>query len=129
MKNVLLVSQETTSDLEAILRSFSVNAHVVGSGCDALQYLRENKPDLILSDVHLNDISGGSLCYRVKRTKRLKHVAVFLLADSSDHKQRADATMSSADEIILKPYSASLLREKLRAYLFTQDAQRLLKAA
>ncbi|MCA9836055.1 MAG: response regulator [Trueperaceae bacterium] len=117
MKRILIASHEAAYHLEALVKQLGYTATLVSSGSAALQYLRNDTPDLILADARLPEISGGSLAVRRKKVARLSHIPVCLLVDTYDSKARAEALVCPIDSIVLKPYSASFIKDTVRQHL------------
>lgn len=80
----------------------------------------KGKPDLIISDWSMPDISGIVLCQRIKANleyPQLKNIYFILLTAYSDLKHRVYALDAGADECLTKPIDPSELRARVRAGL------------
>ncbi len=117
MKTILIASPEPSYHLEVLVKQLGYSADVVKDGIAALAYLRDHNPDLIIADAKLANISGCSLACRSKKVARLRQVPVCLMVETYDADARAEALISPIDSIILKPYTASFVKETLRQHL------------
>ncbi len=80
----------------------------------------EHKPDLVISDWSMPDISGVVLCHRVKANPNYPELQMcyfILLTAHSDINYRVIGLDAGADEFIMKPVDASELRARVRAGL------------
>ncbi len=79
----------------------------------ALEKLRKDTFGLIISDIHMNKMSGLDLLKSVKADENLKDIP-FLLASSENTKQVVlEAIKAGISEYILKPFDFKLVKEKL----------------
>jgi len=76
------------------------------SGIEALAYLRERTPDLMILDGELSGMSGLDICYRAKKVSRLRHIPVILLLSGKDTERRQiEATLVGAERALHHPVS------------------------
>ncbi|MCP4755267.1 MAG: response regulator [Proteobacteria bacterium] len=86
------------------------------SGEQALDAIRESKPDIILLDVMLPDESGYDICKTVKSIEEFKQIKVLFLSAKARLEERLIGYEAGADEYITKPVDGSELLAKLRVY-------------
>lgn len=97
--------------------------HIVtaGNGRDALQYLKEHTPSLVMLALELPDVGGDVVCRKLKAVSRLSRVPVILTAQpgpgasASDLRQLARSV--GADMLLQKPVGDKGLREKVNQLL------------
>lgn len=91
----------------------------LGSGREALQYLRTHTPDLVILGLDLPDMPGDAICGKVKKVSRLAGVPVVLVAPAhespglTDEEQRR-AEFVDADLVLPRPLGDKNLRERVR---------------
>ena len=86
MPTVLLVedSEEFAAIVRETLRRIKVDVYYARDGRMATEYLRNNRPDLILLDLNLPDMSGTDILARVKGDERLRRAPVVVLTTTDD---------------------------------------------
>ena len=104
-------------------------------GQAALDYLSEEYPDLILSDVMMPGIQGDELCHRIKTNPETEGIPFILLTAKVNHDAMVAGLKNGADDYIPKPFSAEILRlkvqgllenrKRLRNYLMRQSLQQV----
>jgi two-component system, OmpR family, phosphate regulon response regulator PhoB len=112
MARILVVEDE--KDLQEVLsynlRQAGHTAIVVGGGRDALVAVSEHRPDLVLLDLMLPDVSGIEICRRLKSNAETKDVPIVMVTAKGDEVDRVVGFELGADDYVVKPYS---LRELL----------------
>lgn len=82
-------------------------------GEEAIAYLRENKVDLIITDIRMPKITGIELLETV-RAEKLSDAYIFILSGYNDFRYAQAAIRYSAMEYILKPVQKEQLLESVR---------------
>ena len=86
-------------------------------GAAALDITRQHRPDLILMDIQLPDISGTEAARRLKadeQTREIPIIAVTAFALGSD---RARVLASGCDDYISKPFNITELLKLVERYI------------
>lgn len=90
------------------------------NGQKALDLLKDNDVDLILSDVMMPVMDGVKLCKLVKQNLRTCHIPVYLLSAKVDIKYQLKGLQVGADDYIPKPFSMEVLVAKILNMLRTR---------
>lgn len=88
---------------------------VDGESCLALAV--ELRPDLILLDLSLPDISGHEVLRRLRGDLRTRDIPVIVLTAARDSETRLAAFSAGADDVIVKPASDQVLLARVRNLL------------
>ena len=95
------------------------------NGEEALALLKENAPDIVITDMMMPVMDGLKLCAAIKQNINTSHIPVIMLSAKTDSKDQMDALKTGADDYITKPFSLSVLIAKiqniLRTYHRVQD--------
>ena len=89
------------------------------NGEEALQMLKENETDLVVTDMMMPVMDGKKLCMHIKQNISTSHIPVIMLSAKTDSKDELDALKSGADDFMTKPFSMSVLVAKIQNMLRT----------
>ena len=95
-------------------------------GVVGLEMARREKPDLILLDVDMPDMSGFEVCRSLKADIELCMTPVLFLSGSIDADDKIQGLDMGAIDYIAKPFDGFELRARVRAALRTKHLQDLL---
>ena len=127
-RTILIVDDE-----EPIREMVSVALEMAGYNCleaaDAKQahaQVIDHKPDLVLLDWMLPDISGIEFARRLKRNELTSEIPIVMLTAKGEEDHKIQGLETGADDYIVKPFSPRELAARLKAVLRRaggQDAQ------
>ena len=72
-------------------------------GMGALRLVREHRPNLILMNIKLPDISGLEVTYRIKQDKALRHIPVIAVTGFAMNGDAEKILASGCDAYMTKP--------------------------
>ena len=107
---VLLV--DDNEELLQILNSlFSPAYHVLlaSNGKEGLEKARSERPDIIVSDIMMPEMSGTEMCLKIKNDFDICHIPVILLTALGSAEQSIEGLQRGADDYISKPFNARVL--------------------
>ncbi|GAE21301.1 two-component system sensor histidine kinase/response [Bacteroides pyogenes JCM 10003] len=90
------------------------------NGEKALEILKENEADVIVTDVMMPVMDGIKLCKNVKQNIRTCHIPVIILSAKTDIKHQMEGLQVGADDYIPKPFSLSVLTTKIQNMMRTR---------
>jgi diguanylate cyclase (GGDEF)-like protein len=90
------------------------------NGQDALRLARESAPDLILLDAQMPGMSGFQLFEALREAPELANVPVIFITSHSEADFQVSALEMGAVDFIVKPFTASLVRARVRTQLRVQ---------
>jgi CheY-like chemotaxis protein len=93
---------------ERILRDEGHEVITVSDGLVAMLRLKDARPDLIIADISMPEVSGYELCDYVKNNGG---APVFLTAGAVEAVDESEVARVRADGVLKKPFEASLLLE------------------
>lgn len=116
MKYILIAEDDPTlrEGLVTALQSETISVHAAADLAEARQMLRERAFDLLLFDVNLPDGSGIDLCREVTA---VQDVPVIFLTVRDAEIDEVTAFRAGACDYIKKPFSLSILQERIAAAL------------
>jgi two-component system phosphate regulon response regulator PhoB len=87
------------------------------SGRAALDALRRRRPDLLILDLMLPDVSGTELCRRLRADSEFASLPVLMLTAKADEVDRVVGFELGADDYVTKPFSPRELALRVAALL------------
>jgi len=115
MKKVLVVDDDPyiLMSIEFLMRKHGFEVMVARNGTEALEYLHNSPPDLILLDIMMPDVDGYSICRQIKSTPQLQHIiVVFLSARTAETDIQLGYDLGAA-LYISKPFSTRELMKQI----------------
>ena len=97
----------------------------VADGVEALEAMREDPPDLVLTDVMMPRLDGFGLLRAMRADSRLNHIPLVILSARAGEEARVEGLEAGADEYIVKPFSARELLTRVGTQLALAQARKL----
>ena len=98
-----------------------------GSGVDAIAFLQENTPDLVLLDYHMPIMSGLEVFEKIRTMDRISDVPVIFLTADSERETEVEIFRAGAMDFIQKPFSAEVVRRRIGRILELYHYQKSLQ--
>ena len=95
-------------------------------GLSGLNAARLDKPDLILLDLDMPDMSGFDVCRNLKADAEMCMIPVLFLSGTSNAEDKIQGLDLGAVDYVTKPFDAFELRARVRAALRTKHLQDML---
>ncbi len=106
--------------LSEALKIAGYNVITASDGAEAIELLKTNSPDLILSDLMMPNVNGYELAKFVKADPKLRYVPVVLVTSRDDMEDIVQGFECGADDYIKKPYRKEELLARIRAAMRTR---------
>ncbi|MEJ6394354.1 diguanylate cyclase [Gymnodinialimonas sp. 2305UL16-5] len=94
------------------------------NGAAALRIAQEKKPDLILLDVMMPDMSGLEVCRKLKADPVTADIPILLITALSDRDAKMEGLEAGADDFLTKPVEEVTLLARVRSLLRARDSVR-----
>src|SRR5258708_3638828 len=85
------------------------------NGKEALAWLEEATPDLIISDINMPEVNGIELLARVRDNKETHSIPVMMLTSSDTGEELTTVLDLGADDYLLKPFDMKELIARVEA--------------
>jgi len=123
---ILIVEDSLTQalKLQYILEQHDYGVVVANNGQEALDYLKEHTPALVISDIVMPEMDGYEMCRRIKERESLKGIPVILLTSLSDPVDVIRGLQCGADNFITKPYQEDFLISRVKSVLINRELRR-----
>ena len=90
------------------------NFVLIEDSCEAMDIIEQNRPDLLLLDLKMPEVSGFDLLKAVREHPKLNHLPVIILTASSDNQDKLLALDLGATDFLAKPVDPSELQLRVR---------------
>ena len=111
---------------KARLAKESLDVLTADCGAAGLEMARSERPDLILLDVNMPDMSGFDVCRTMKADTDLCMIPIIFLTGSVDAQDKVRGLDIGAVDYVTKPFDAFELQARVNAALRTKHMQDLL---
>ena len=117
-KTVLIVEdEEAVRELEKfILEQVGYEVMEARDGLEGLTKAEFRKPDLILLDLMMPDVSGGRMFDEMKRHPATEGIPIVVVTGKPDAHQIFDEQIGQ-DNVIMKPFEAETLLSRIEAHI------------
>jgi DNA-binding response OmpR family regulator/nitrogen-specific signal transduction histidine kinase len=96
---------------DLLARQYKVS--VAEDGRQALDYLREEETDIVISDIMMPEMDGLELCKSIKSDINICHIPVILLTAKSSDADKIEGLEQKADDYITKPFNPRELFQRI----------------
>jgi len=111
--HIRLLLEQTMEELE----DEGVELLTAGNGIDALNIIKEKRPELIFIDVMMPGMSGFEVCNKVKNELGMKELYMIMLTAKGQEVDREQGIKSGADIYMTKPFNPDDVLNKAREIL------------
>ncbi len=113
---ILVVDDEP--QIRRVMRStLSAHGYVITearTGEEALEFLRKERPDLVLLDVNMPGMGGIEACREIRRSS---DAPIIMLTVRNAERDKVQALDAGADDYVVKPFGIEELLARIRAAL------------
>lgn len=117
MSDWILVVDDDTSNLKMASRILSrenMRVSSLKSGEDTIKFLQENRPDIILLDVHMPGMDGFETLAAIRENKATADIPVIFLTADDDSNTEKKGLEAGAIDFIKKPFVPEVLLLRVR---------------
>jgi len=86
------------------------------NGLEGLEKARKERPDLVMTDLHMPEMGGAELCIAMKDDPVMKSVPVIILTSDSNPENLEKCHNARCDGILKKPFQKGDIIETVRKY-------------
>lgn len=107
-ERTILVADDESHILHVVslkLRNAGFRVLTAHDGAEALEIAQQERPDLLITDYHMPELSGLELCQRLKRDARTSAIPTIMLTARGYHLEPHDTEQSGVLRMLSKPFS------------------------
>ncbi len=113
--------------VHSCLSRLGVHVHEADDGDTALEFLRENKVDLVLTDLNMVRMNGDALCLKIRNELGLINLPVIFLSANEDKSTILALFKIGATDYLAKPFIQEELMARLKVHLEREMLSRTLR--
>ncbi len=120
MKPKILLVEDDANLVELIcynLEKEGFDTIRTGDGEEALMLAEDEKPDLVILDWMIANLSGIEVCRRLRRSPLTANLPIVMLTARAEEADRIRGLETGADDYVTKPFSPRELIARVRAVL------------
>jgi DNA-binding response OmpR family regulator len=123
LKKILFVEDDETmrTYLKKYLEENGYRVHLAPTAVAALEFVKNDDPDLVILDLGLPDMSGESVCEQLR--KRNPQLPIIILTARGEAADVVKGLNLGADDYIAKPFNAEELLARIKARLRPVESQ------
>ena len=114
-KKILIVDDEPNIvvPLEFLMKQSGYEVMIARNGKEVLESVVKSRPDLVLLDIMLPDITGFEICHTLRTAYDMQDMKIILLTAKSRDSDIEKGMAMGADAYIIKPFSTKELVKKI----------------
>ncbi|WP_089351665.1 two-component regulator propeller domain-containing protein [Flavobacterium sp. ov086] len=118
-KRTVLIIDDNAEIRAYLIKLFSENYIVYSAenGEEGLKLTKKHMPDLVISDITMEQMDGLELCRKIKEDAALSHIPVILLTASKNPETHLQGISDGADDYITKPFDDDILVARVESLL------------
>ncbi|MFP9114403.1 two-component regulator propeller domain-containing protein [Flavobacterium sp. RHBU_3] len=121
-KSVLIVDDNV--EIRSYLSNLFSASYIVftaENGVSGYETAKNKRPDIIISDISMDEMDGLELCRKIKETPELNHLPVILLTATSSPEIHLKGISEGADDYITKPFDSDILLARVETLLKSRN--------
>ncbi len=128
--DLVLIVDDNALNIQVIANLLEENNYdiaVATNGREALEFLTEDQPELILLDIMMPDIDGYEVCRRIKRHKNYQKIPIIFLTAKATTEDLVEGFSVGAVDYVTKPFESLELLARVRTHIELKKARESIK--
>jgi len=97
------------------IKEFGFSIATANNGEQALNILKNDTFDIIVSDILMPEIEGVTLCRKIRRDPQLEYLYIIIITTLNEEENIVQALNAGANDYITKPYIKRILEAKIKS--------------
>ncbi len=110
-------SEEQLLELEQVLIDQKFTVLKSQSGKEAIKIYRKERPDLVILEISMPDISGFEICSYIRKNSNKKRIPIIFLTTSTDSNDIIESFKVGGDDYVAKPFNFDVLMARINHQL------------
>lgn len=111
---------DDNDQIRAYIKKIFISDYLILEAADGrlgLELIKRHLPDIIVSDIVMNDLDGLELCKIVKQDSAISHIPIILLTGDSTPDMMLKSIEGGAVDFLSKPFEKEILLAKVKSVL------------
>lgn len=124
---LILIVDDTEANIKLlshVLRESGFSPIVAFNGTDAIELIKTRRPDLVLLDIMMPDMTGYEVCKKVNEDHELQSIPIIFLSALSETSDKVEGFEVGGVDYITKPYQKDEVLARIRTHLFLSKLQK-----
>jgi len=114
--------------VEEALEAIPFQVISASTGREAIRLFAEHKPDVVVLDKIMGDLTGTEVCLQLRKMSPDVHPYILMVTGSADKENVVEAFKAGADDYLTKPFHNEELTARVRVGLRYRDLYREIEA-
>lgn len=116
IRKILVVDDSATDlkKLEQIVAAAGYTVITATSGKEALERVRQDRPDAVLLDIIMNDMNGFQVCRAINSDAATRDIPIVLVSSKKEKTDQVWGVEQGARAYVTKPYTSEQILDQLR---------------
>ena len=125
----ILLVDDTKTNIDVLVYALKglYRLGVALNGPDALKFVLDKKPDLILLDIMMPDMDGFEVCQALKMDPQSADIPIIFITAMDDLGHKTKGFEFGAVDYITKPFDTTEVKARVKTHLTLKKAQEALK--
>jgi len=123
----ILIAEDSPTQAEYlryVLEKSGFKVWAVANGMEALEFLKSQRPDIVVTDILMPEMSGYELCKRIRSDVNLRDIPVIIVTALSDPTDVLEGLEAEADNFITKPYDEGFLISRIQYMIANKELRK-----
>lgn len=128
-QNTIMIVDDTEMNIVILVDALKEDYDLIVAlnGLEAIEILREEKPDLILLDIMMPEMNGYEVLNKLKQKSTLEHIPVILLSAITDCDFKTKGFSLGAVDYITKPFEIVEVKARIKSQLRLEEVRLILE--
>jgi twitching motility two-component system response regulator PilH len=103
--------------IRQVLEKYKIDVKEAANGVEAQNLIKDNKFDLVITDLIMPEMNGYDLCRWIKKNEKTKNIPVIICTTKGEEFDRVWGIRQGADAYITKPFDPQELLKTIKFLL------------
>lgn len=128
-KPLILIVEDTIANIKILVGSLK-SAYDIGvatNGEDAISYLKDHTPDLVLLDILMPEMNGYEVCQIMKQDETTKNIPIIFISALHEVSDKSRGFKMGAVDYITKPFEVPEVMARIKTHIELKRTREVLE--